>query len=1214
LDFVARSGNDPADLGNYVRESGTALFKDGTITGADTGIEVGGNFAAGNFENIEVTSPVNAGMEIVGQTAASVDGLTVSGGTYGVLAGTSASGSIDMLNLDLNGQTSAGVYYVKDIGGDLTGTVVNSAGAAFKYGPLTANDISFASVSIASNAIGVETAGSGTITMNDVTMGNTEDVVISGSAAVEFIEGTIDVNSVDVTGTGKLTRMRELAVTLTADTNGVADATVTLLDATGAAAGTGVTDSNGDVGGLTFTTATVDNGGVTIPSLAGYEVSSVAKVGYYYTSSTNNLMDFRYAFEAVSLLDASGNTATVDLVDQITERVCYGYSSPSYAMVAQCQGYLSTNGNRNMDTDGDGVNDGKEYGYYGAMAKDMSGKTVMIDTPFMYLTGGADYNFNGTTILATGGYTYYDTQRWYPMSPYGSTIYMHGGEMFSMMTNPDSGSPMGYELGYYYYSLNMDIQNSTLSGIATLTTAHGYDNPWYNYNWEVELVNIKNNDITHFRGYTDLNSAVQWTDICVSLGGGDGGVVSGNTFTNCAVGVNLQRSPYYSYHTADYFGADNTTISGNTFNEGGEIADVWIYTNAHADDTIISGNTMNSDAGGTAIRQYQGNNLRTEISGNTINGADEGIYVRNGEDFVVDNNQITGIGDSSETGIHIRGGQGDVTDNTLIDADGGIVMEEMQQPPAPGTSLCTIRSYDYSYSKTCTFTVATGKSLTIDLETDSWGYEIGVEITKPDLTKDSWAAGSFASLTGYQPLVTYSGANAAGSYTIKVTDTYGDGGANIYATEGSPSGTTSGVEVSGNTIGLSAGRLSPNAVGISALDCDGVDINSAANSIMLSDNAILVENCNFNDNASVLSGDGSTSTVGINSAVGANAISLEGTTVSGFDTGVKMPSGTLDMWGDASIAGASYGVHATSTTIWAVNAAVDGGSTGTGLYAEDSPDVWVYPLDASGDIGVHMVNSPFRWDGGTADATTALKVDESVGTVENMTWTSSTQIDAGSNAYVTSIGNSLDDQKLIVDSTATIDEANLFSMDSTHLTATPTNEVALLIKSTDGTRASYVSTSFQPENMAVDGDDSDWNGGNALNPSGYAMPGVMSGDGTNDMSMTYIEGDHLYFGLTGEDLSNSDLLIYISTDGSGSTTGYNGMGGAHTLPVPANYVLWADSDSSYDLYSYGFLGWGPTSLSSDAVAVDFSGDFAEISIPFSRMGGTPSQVDVVAIV
>ena len=56
----------------------------------------------------------------------------------------------------------------------------------------------------------------------------------------------------------------------------------------------------------------------------------------------------------------------------------------------------------------------KEYGYYGGIAQDMSNKTVMIDVPFMYINGGTDYNFNGSTILSTGGYTYYDTQRWYP--------------------------------------------------------------------------------------------------------------------------------------------------------------------------------------------------------------------------------------------------------------------------------------------------------------------------------------------------------------------------------------------------------------------------------------------------------------------------------------------------------------------------------------------------------------------------------------------------------------------------------------------------------------------------------------------------------------------------------------------------------------------------------------------------------------------------------
>ena len=59
-DFVARAGNDPSDLGDYLRESGTPLFKDGTITGATTGIEIGGAFAAGHFESIDVVGPSQA--------------------------------------------------------------------------------------------------------------------------------------------------------------------------------------------------------------------------------------------------------------------------------------------------------------------------------------------------------------------------------------------------------------------------------------------------------------------------------------------------------------------------------------------------------------------------------------------------------------------------------------------------------------------------------------------------------------------------------------------------------------------------------------------------------------------------------------------------------------------------------------------------------------------------------------------------------------------------------------------------------------------------------------------------------------------------------------------------------------------------------------------------------------------------------------------------
>jgi hypothetical protein len=486
--------------------------------------------------------------------------------------------------------------------------------------------------------------------------------------------------------------------------------------------------------------------------------------------------------------------------------------------------------------------------------------------------------------------------------------------------------------------------------------------------------------------------------------------------------------------------------------------------------------------------------------------------------------------------------------------------------------------------------------MAVNVETDSWGYEASITILKPDGTTDSWSTYTFSSNTEYTPLATYTD---AGNYTLTLRDSYGDGGTDVFVVEGGTAGSYSGPTIADNTITTSPGRTAPAAVGLVFEDCSGVSINSARNTVTLSDNAMSLSNCDMTDVDSVLQGEGDSSTVGIDADdLNGDILTLSGTTISGFSTGVEKTSGELIMTGYSSVTGDDYGVYVDDATVVAINAAVGGGTTGTGLHVVDSDDVWVYPMNASGLVGMYVENTPFRWDGGTSTASTALEVSESIGSVENMTWSASdVQIDAGSNAYVTSIGNTIDETKLVVAFFATIDEVNLFSMDSTHLTAAPTSEVAMLIQSTDGTRASYVSTSFQPEVMNVDGSDADWKGGNALNPSGYAMPGMMSGDGTNDMMVTYIEGDDLYIGLTGEDLALSDVLIYLSVDGSGSNTGYN-LGGAHTLPFQANYVLWADSDSSFDLYSYGFLGWGPTTLSSANVDVSSSSTLTEISILF----------------
>ena len=196
--------------------------------------------------------------------------------------------------------------------------------------------------------------------------------------------------------------------------------------------------------------------------------------------------------------------------------------------------------------------------------------------------------------------------------------------------------------------------------------------------------------------------------------------------------------------------------------------------------------------------------------------------------------------------------------------------------------------------------------------------------------------------------------------------------------------------MSGNTIGLSTGRTSPNAVGITATSCDSITVQSAANTINLGDNAIVLEDCDYSDVGSTLTGDGLASTVGIVGDDTNTVLTLNGTDVSGYATGVIKENGDLFMIGGAYLAGSDYGVYAEDTYVVAIDAHVDGGSTGTGLHVVDSTDIWVYPMDASGAIGMYVEDTPFRWDGGVSDATTALSVVDATGSVENLTWDDST--------------------------------------------------------------------------------------------------------------------------------------------------------------------------------------------------------------------------------
>ncbi|MEC7509147.1 MAG: hypothetical protein VX965_08915, partial [Candidatus Thermoplasmatota archaeon] len=775
-DFVARAGNDPSDLGDYLRESGTPLFKDGTITGATTGIEIGGAFAAGHFESIDVVGPSQAGLEVVGQTSASTDQLSVSSGNYGVLVSNTASGQLDLENLDLENQAVAGVYYQSDLGGDLTGTITGSTGAAFKYASRTSGAVEFNGMTIQNNAVGIETDGTGAFTLTDVVMSNTKDVLITGSSTMEFIEGSIDTTTVEVTGTGVFDRLRQLDVTLQANVSGttedVVGTTVILKDAEGTVTGMADTDANGVANDLTFVTQTVDSGScssICTSNLNGYEVVASATIDYFWSGSSNNAADFRYVFETMSLTDTAGNSDTVYLEDEFTARICY--TSTAYTKQERCASGLSASNSRTYS------NGLVEYGYLRSHSgNDLAGETVMMDAPFMYLAQGK-HNWNGSVWISTASYDFDNANRMYPYFSGESTLYMHDASVTAVAVS-SSGAPQGFQIGYRYYSLNMDMNNTTISGVASVIGAMGYG---YRSGYALDMFQITNSTFVHFDGYTALNNAINYNDICLQMNGGDGNIVDGNTFVDCGVGVMAERSPYYYSHSTSEIGVDNVTITNNVFRDGGEVADVWLYNTNEVQGATITDNEFNP-SNGHAVAIYPGNTEDVLIQDNTVVGGDDAFYLNRVSDFTIDSNDIGGISDATSTGIYIFRGNGNITDNTLTDADGGMYLDSMEAPPAPTSSLCSIGSSDYRRTTSCSWNLASGKTAVVNLQTDSWGYEISIEITKPDGTKDTWPSYSFNSNAAYNPLRAYTD---AGNYTLVVADTWGDGGATISVVESS---------------------------------------------------------------------------------------------------------------------------------------------------------------------------------------------------------------------------------------------------------------------------------------------------------------------------------------------------------------------------------------------------------------------------------------------
>ena len=377
-------------------------------------------------------------------------------------------------------------------------------------------------MTIQNNAVGIETDGSGAFTLTDVVMSNTKDVLITGSATMDFIEGSIDTNTVEVTGTGVFDRLRQLDVTLQANVSGTAEdvtgTTVILKDADGTVTGMVDTDSNGVANDLTFITQTVDSGScasICTANLNGYEVVASATIDYYWSGSSNNALTSATCSRPCPSRTPRA-TATRSTLKTSTPPVSATPRPPMEARALRQRPLFLGKPN-----DSNGL---VEYGYLRSHSgNDLAGETVMMDAPFMYLASGK-HNWNGSTWISTASYDFDGSNRMYPYYSGETSLYMHDASVTAVAVS-GSGTPQGFVMGYNYYSMNIDMNNTTISGLATIYGAMGYG--YYN-SYELDFFKITNNTFTHFVT-SALNNAIYMNDICLIMNGGDGNIIDGNT-------------------------------------------------------------------------------------------------------------------------------------------------------------------------------------------------------------------------------------------------------------------------------------------------------------------------------------------------------------------------------------------------------------------------------------------------------------------------------------------------------------------------------------------------------------------------------------------------------------------------------------------------------------------------------------------------------------
>ena len=302
---------------------------------------------------------------------------------------------------------------------------------------------------------------------------------------------------------------------------------------------------------------------------------------------------------------------------------------------------------------------------------DLTGKVIMIDTGVLELRNGVNYILDGATIFTTGYDSVSGYSQWISEVPYGTTITMDGGEVNGVYDETSNGLLIGGMSGDTENSMNYDINGVTFNNIAGIATGAGdRTNGQGSFGSFVSYlpskVEITNSFIGHYRAeVVDRPTTFGDDDYCIRMSGSNAATISGNTFSDCIVGIGFQPSYYASTQstvTHAVTGSNNVVIDGNTF-VGTAGHNIRLWANSDSDSMTISNNVMTC-ATCMHVKMDDDSSTMPMIQGNTFNGGDWGVYTDDTEYVDVDGNTFNNIANAA---IRATGGDVDVTNNAIND-------------------------------------------------------------------------------------------------------------------------------------------------------------------------------------------------------------------------------------------------------------------------------------------------------------------------------------------------------------------------------------------------------------------------------------------------------------------------------------------------------------------------------------------------------------------